>query len=63
MKLKTHKALSKRVRISKTGKVIKRHGGQNHFNGRDSGKTTRNKRRDQVVSSAHKKALAAMIQA
>lgn len=56
MKLKTHKALSKRVRVTKTGKVTKRKAGQNHFNGRESGKTTRNKRRDITMSSSHMKA-------
>ena len=63
MKLKTHKALLKRVHITSSGKVLKRHAGQNHFNARDSGKVTRNKRRDQTVSSAHKKAIATLIQA
>ncbi len=55
--MKTHKALSKRLRITKTGKVIKRHGGQDHFNSRDSGKITRKKRRDQTFSKAHARAV------
>ena len=57
MKLKTHKALSKRVKITKTGKVIKRYTGQDHFNSRSSGKMTRKKRRDVQLSSAHLKAV------
>lgn len=57
MKLKTHKALAKRVTITKTGKVLKRHAGQDHFNTRDSGKIVRKKRRDQELSSAHNKAI------
>lgn len=56
MKLKTHKAMSKRVRVTKTGKVTKRKAGQNHFNARESGKTTRNKRRDVTMSTSHMKA-------
>ena len=32
MKLKTHKSVSKRVRVTKNGKVIKRKNGQGHFN-------------------------------
>ncbi|MFA5420769.1 MAG: 50S ribosomal protein L35 [Patescibacteria group bacterium] len=45
-KIKTHKATSKR--FSKTGKgnVQHRKGGQDHFNSRESGNTTRQKRRD-----------------
>ncbi len=61
MKLKTHKALSKRVRVTKNGKVIKRHSGQNHFNARNPGKITRNKRRDQTLSEAYKKAVETLI--
>jgi len=45
--MKTHKTISKRVRVTKTGKLMKMHGGQNHFNSRDAGKITRKKRRDQ----------------
>ena len=61
MKLKTHKALAKRIKITKTGKVIRRHGGQDHFNSRDSGKVTRNKRSDQKVSGAHSRAVKTLI--
>lgn len=46
MSMKTNKALAKRVRITKTGKMIKRKAGQDHFNSRESGKVTRNKRTD-----------------
>jgi large subunit ribosomal protein L35 len=46
MKLKTHKTVSKRVKITKTGKMLKRKAGQGHFNSRERGNTTRNKRRD-----------------
>ena len=45
-KLKTHKATSKRLIKTKHGKFLKRKCGQDHFNARESGKTTRNKRRD-----------------
>ncbi len=60
MKPKTHKAISKRFKITKTGKVLKRHGGQGHFNSRDSGKITRKKRRDQTFLS-HAKAVKTLI--
>ena len=45
-KLKTRKAVSKRIKITKNNKVIIRKAGQDHFNSRESGKTMRNKRRD-----------------
>jgi large subunit ribosomal protein L35 len=50
-KIKTHKATVKRFRITKNDKIKKRKAGQDHFNSRESGNTTRNKRRD---VSAHK---------
>lgn len=45
MKLKTHQAVAKRYRITRTGKVIKKHAGRDHFNARESGNVTRAKRR------------------
>ena len=61
MKAKTYKALSKRVRVTKNGKIMKRRAGQDHFNGRDSGKITRKKRRDRELSSAHRKAIVELL--
>ena len=46
MSLKTFKALAKRVKVTKNGKVLKRKAGQDHFNSRETGKVRRNKRRD-----------------
>ena len=51
MKIKTHKASSKRFKITKKGKVIKRAAGQDHFNSKESGKTTTKKRRDKKVNN------------
>jgi large subunit ribosomal protein L35 len=45
-KIKTHKATVKRFKITGTGKVLKRKAGQDHFNARESGNTTRGKRVD-----------------
>ncbi|MFH1620710.1 MAG: 50S ribosomal protein L35 [Patescibacteria group bacterium] len=53
--MKTHKAVSKRIKITKSGKLLKRHGGQDHFNARNSGKITRKKRRDQEVPKVYAK--------
>jgi ribosomal protein L35 len=47
--MKTHKAISKRFKITRTGKVLKRVAGQDHFNSREPGKVTRNKRRDRQL--------------
>lgn len=49
-KLKTKKVISKRVKLSKTKNIV-RACGQNHFNARDTGKATRNKRSN---NSTHK---------
>ena len=56
-KLKTYKALSKRVRITKKGKVIARSKGQDHFNTQETGKTKRNKRSDTQLSKSISKSL------
>ena len=44
--MKTNKAMAKRFKVTKTGKLLKRVPGQDHFNTRETGKVTRNKRRD-----------------
>lgn len=36
MSMKTNKAFTKRIKITKTGKMISRAPGQNHFNARSS---------------------------
>lgn len=48
-KMKTRKSVRKRVKVTARKKVIRRDVGQDHFNARESGKTTRSKRRDFVV--------------
>lgn len=48
-KLKTRKAVAKRVKITARKKVLRRDVGQGHFNAREAGKVTRRKRHDQVV--------------
>lgn len=60
--MKTHKALAKRFKITKSGKVIKRKCGQDHFNARESGKTKRNKRRDQGMSETLTKSIKKLVQ-
>jgi large subunit ribosomal protein L35 len=45
-KVKTHQGTAKRIKKTRTGKLIARATGQSHFNSRETGKTTKNKRRD-----------------
>ncbi len=60
--MKTHKALAKRFKVTKTGKILKRKAGQDHFNSRESGKTTRNKRRDTQMSESFAKTIKQLTQ-
>jgi len=54
-KVKTHKGASKRLRKTKTGKLMHRTSGQDHFNSRESGKVTKNKRRDSSLHASNSK--------
>ena len=46
-KVKTSKSIAKRFWKTGSGKIRRRTAGQDHFNARDKGKATRNKRSDQ----------------
>lgn len=50
-KQKTHKGTTKRLRKTKSGKILHRSAGQGHFNSRETGKVTKNKRRDSEMSA------------
>ncbi len=54
-KLKTRQAVAKRFTVTKNKKVIKRTGGQDHFNARETGNVKRNKRRDSEIAKADQK--------
>ncbi|MBI2065404.1 MAG: 50S ribosomal protein L35 [Candidatus Yanofskybacteria bacterium] len=43
---KTNKSFLKRIKVSGTGKIMKRPPGQNHFNARANGQQTRDKKGD-----------------
>ncbi|PIR03405.1 MAG: 50S ribosomal protein L35 [Candidatus Magasanikbacteria bacterium CG11_big_fil_rev_8_21_14_0_20_43_7] len=49
-KIKTKKSISKRFKLTKTGKILKRADGQDHFNARQTGKKKRNKRSDNTLT-------------
>jgi len=57
MKIKTKRAVAKRFKISKTGKVIARTANQDHFNSTDTGNQTRAKRNDKQITSKLKKSI------
>lgn len=63
-KLKTVKSISKRVKVSggKKRKLQLRSPGQDHFNARESGKVTRNKRRDFTISNVYRRTINSVIQ-
>jgi len=42
--MKTNKSYTKRIRVTRTGKLMARVKGQNHFNAKQSGNERRNKR-------------------
>ncbi|HMQ01756.1 MAG TPA: bL35 family ribosomal protein [Candidatus Doudnabacteria bacterium] len=52
-KLKTHQGTAKRFRKTKTGKIMHRTSGQDHFNTRETGKVKKNKRRDTLLSDSN----------
>lgn len=54
-KQRTVKVISKRVRLTKTGKIKHKRAGQDHFNARESGNTTRKKRRLGTMSKANER--------
>ncbi|MDD5291192.1 MAG: 50S ribosomal protein L35 [Patescibacteria group bacterium] len=55
-KIKTHKATAKRFMITRN-KIKRRKAGQGHFNSRERGNTTRNKRRDIEASETNIKTI------
>lgn len=61
MKLKNKKSVLKRFKITKTGKVMFRPSGQNHFNAKDTGKKRRLKRRWVELLGADAKAIKKLV--
>lgn len=54
-KVKTHQGTAKRIKKTKSGKLMARAAGQDHFNSRQSGKIIKNKRRDINLHKANNK--------
>ncbi|MEX2007960.1 MAG: 50S ribosomal protein L35 [Candidatus Spechtbacterales bacterium] len=56
-KLKTRKSVTKRFKVTATGKLLHRRPFQGHFNAKDSGKQRRQKRRMHEVAKPEVKIL------
>ena len=52
--MKTNKSFSKRLKVTRTGKVVGRKAGQNHFNAKDSSRTRMSKGRTLTVNFSNK---------
>jgi ribosomal protein L35 len=52
--MKTNKSYSKRIKVTKNGKLVTRKTGQNHFNARDKTKQTLKKRRTVLIKMKNK---------
>lgn len=52
--MKTNKSYSKRLKVTKKGKVLSRKTGQNHFNAKENSKKSLGKKRTNVVQMSNK---------
>jgi ribosomal protein L35 len=48
--MKTNKSYTKRIKVTKNGKLIARKAGQNHFNSRQTGRQRLNRNRTQTIT-------------
>lgn len=52
--MKTNKSYTKRIRVTKKGKLIARKPGQNHFNAKESASTRTSKRSSKTITMSSK---------
>jgi len=52
--MKTNKSFTKRIKVTKNGKLIARKPGHNHFNAKESGTERRNKHQSQCITMKNK---------
>lgn len=52
--MKTNKSYKKRLKLTRSGKIVARAKGQNHYNAKDSGTDTIAKRRTKNISMTNK---------
>ena len=48
--MKTNKSFTKRIKVTKQGKLVTRRAGQNHFNARQTGEQRLRRKRPQTIS-------------
>jgi ribosomal protein L35 len=48
--MKTNKSYTKRIKVTKNGKLIARKAGQNHFNAKQTGTQSQNRKRTQSLT-------------
>ncbi len=53
--MRTRKFATKRLKLTKNDKIVYRHAGQNHFDAKESGNKTRDKRRNNTANLADTK--------
>ena len=54
MTIKTNKSFLKRLKVTKSGKILSRKAGQNHFNAKERSRTSMSKKRMVVVQMDNK---------
>jgi len=59
--MKTKKSITKRFRITKTGKILRRITGQNHFRAKKSGNAKRAKKKCVELSKGERKIIRKLI--
>lgn len=52
--MKTNKSFTKRLKVSKNGKITGRNAGQNHFNAKESGRKNLAKKRTRSIEFSNK---------
>ncbi len=52
--MKTNKSYTKRLRVTKNGKIVARRSGQNHFNAKESGRGRQNRRKAMTIQMSTK---------
>lgn len=54
MSIKTNKSYTKRIKVTKNGKLVARKPGQNHFNARQTGRQRLRRKRTQALTLTKK---------
>ncbi len=52
--MKTNKSYTKRIKVTKNGKLVARRPGQNHFNAKESGRERQGRKRTQTLNLSKK---------